>query len=221
MENRRNDFILSTSSITGSTVRTLGDEKIGTIKDIMLDTEAGEVVYAVLSVDTGFLNLDSKYFAIPWQAFSFNENYEDVFVLDIDKHRLENSPGFDKDNWPSGPQTEFIDEMNTYYGVESSKGSSTGSDFGSGNRSKQDSGFGADSTSGMRSGTRDSDLGSRDSLNRDSGLGSRDSTFDTRNSSNQSKRESGLGTSDSRIDSGDSSLESRSKPDARDKDSLL
>jgi sporulation protein YlmC with PRC-barrel domain len=121
MENRTNELILSTSTIEGSTVRSLSDEKIGTIKDIMLDTDSGEVVYVVLSVDTGFLNLGSKYFAIPWQAFSFNSHFEDVFILDIDKNRLENSPGFDKDNWPSGPQREFISQIHDYYGIDSSR----------------------------------------------------------------------------------------------------
>jgi sporulation protein YlmC with PRC-barrel domain len=117
MRNQPNEMIRRTSKIEGCTVRTLGDDKVGTIKDIMLDAESGEVVYAVLSVDSGFLNLDSKYFAIPWSAFSFNSHYDDVFILDVNKEKLENSPGFDKDNWPTGPQTEFINEMNTYYGV--------------------------------------------------------------------------------------------------------
>ncbi|MEX2564544.1 MAG: hypothetical protein WD431_01220 [Cyclobacteriaceae bacterium] len=29
-----------------------------------------------------------------------------------------NSLGFDKDNWPSGPQTEFIGKVNSYYGIK-------------------------------------------------------------------------------------------------------
>jgi sporulation protein YlmC with PRC-barrel domain len=117
MRNQPNEMIRRTSKIEGCTVRTLGDDKVGTIKDIMLDAETGEVVYAVLAVDSGFLNLDSKYFAIPWSAFSFNSHYDDAFILDVNKEKLENSPGFDKDNWPTGPQTEFINEMNSYYGV--------------------------------------------------------------------------------------------------------
>ncbi|MBK6264072.1 PRC-barrel domain-containing protein [Marivirga sp. S37H4] len=120
MRNQNNDLILSTSTLEGSKVKNLSDETIGDIKDIMLDAETGEVAYAVLSVNTGFLNLESKYFAIPWQVFSFN-TVDEVLVLDIDKERLKNSPGFDKDNWPTGPQTEFINEINTYYGVETNR----------------------------------------------------------------------------------------------------
>jgi hypothetical protein len=87
--------------------------------------------------------------------------------------------------------------MNTYYGIDSSRGDRSGSDFES------------------------STTGSRDRMDKDSGLGTRDSTFDTRNSSNSERRESGLGTSSSRIDSGDSKFESRSKPDSTDKHNLL
>lgn len=120
MRNEDNDLVLSTSTLEGSKVKNLSNETIGDIKDIMLDADTGEVVYAVLSVNSGFLNLESKYFAIPWQVFSFN-TVDEVLVLDIDKDRLKNSPGFDKDNWPKGPQTEFISEINTYYGVESNR----------------------------------------------------------------------------------------------------
>lgn len=156
MRNEQNDLILSCSTITGSTVKTLSDETIGTIKDIMLDTETGEVVYTVLSVNTGFLNMGSKYFAIPWQAFSFTEQYDDVFLLDVDKERLEHSPGFDKDNWPSGPQTEFIKEMNAYYGIERNQRSTRDSDY------ESDSGI-----ESRRMGSRSGESG----LRSESGLG--------------------------------------------------
>ncbi len=117
MRNNQNDFILSSSSIIKTKVRSTNGEDIGKIEDLMIDTDSGEVVYAVLSVNTGFLNLGSKYFAIPLQVFDFDTQDEEL-ILDIEKERLENSPGFDKDNWPSGPQHDFIDEVNTFYGSE-------------------------------------------------------------------------------------------------------
>lgn len=36
----------------------------------------------------------------------------------IENAELEKSPGFDKDNWPSHPDSEFIDSVNSYYGIE-------------------------------------------------------------------------------------------------------
>lgn len=120
MENPEKTHLLSSSSITGTNVRNLKDEDIGSIKDIMLYTDTGEVAYAVLSVNSGFLNMGSKFFAIPWEALSFvraARSGEDVITLDVDKDKLENSPGFDKDNWPMTAQEEVISSAYKYYGV--------------------------------------------------------------------------------------------------------
>ncbi len=121
MENPEQTHLLSSSSITGTTVKNLKDDDIGSIKDIMLYTDTGEVAYAVLSVNSGFLNMGSKYFAIPWEAFSFvraARSGEKVVTLDVDKEKLENSPGFDKDNWPMTAQEEVISSAYKYYGVQ-------------------------------------------------------------------------------------------------------
>ncbi|MEQ9439945.1 MAG: PRC-barrel domain-containing protein [Cyclobacteriaceae bacterium] len=112
------DLILSSTTIDGTKAHNLQDEKLGSIKDLMIDVESGRVVYAVLSVNEGFLNLDSKYFAIPFQALQFDTKNE-IVRLDVNKERLEKSPGFDKDHWPTAPQREFIDEVYSYYGYES------------------------------------------------------------------------------------------------------
>lgn len=117
MHNPTNHLILSSTTIEGTNVRNLADEKLGEIKDIMLDADSGRIVYAVLSVSEGFLGLDNKYFAIPWQALRFDTGRE-IALLDISKDRLKDSPGFDKDNWPSAPQREFVDEVHTFYGYQ-------------------------------------------------------------------------------------------------------
>lgn len=120
MENPEATTLLSASSIEGTSVKNLRDEEIGTIKDVMLYTDTGEIAYAVLSVNTGFLNLESKYFAIHWEAMSFiraSRSGEEVITLDVDKDKLENSPGFDKDDWPMTPQSEVISAAFKYYDV--------------------------------------------------------------------------------------------------------
>ena len=117
MRDTINHLVLSASTINGTNVRNTAGETLGDIKDIMMDTETGKVAYVVLSVDTGFLNLGSKYFAIPWKALEFDTE-DEVAVVNINKERLENSPGFDKDHWPAAPQTEFINKVHTYYGYD-------------------------------------------------------------------------------------------------------
>lgn len=118
MSTTSNHLVLSSTTIEGTNVRNLADEKLGDIKDLMLDVDTGRIAYAVLSVNEGFLGIGTKYFAIPWKALRFDTNRE-IALLDVSKEKLENSPGFDKDNWPSGPQHEFVNEVHSYYGYDS------------------------------------------------------------------------------------------------------
>lgn len=117
-----NTRILSSSTITGQNVYNLNDENIGDIKDLMIDPNQADVVYAVLSFG-GFLGIGSKYFAIPLEALQFSEKDETI-RLDVDKERLENAPSFDKDNYPMTADNEFIDSVYTHYGYENKRSSS-------------------------------------------------------------------------------------------------
>ncbi len=110
---------ISCSNAVSRNVKTARDESVGSIKDIMINTSTGEVDYVVLKVDEGFLNLGSKLLALPFESFEFNPHQEDVIIVKEIKETLENAPGFDSDDWPSGPQAEFIHRMRTYYSEES------------------------------------------------------------------------------------------------------
>ncbi|RAI88314.1 PRC-barrel domain-containing protein [Algoriphagus yeomjeoni] len=111
-------FPISSSTAANCTVKTISDETVGSIKDIMLDTETGEIAYVVLSVDSGFLNLGSKLLALPWEAFDFHGHQRDIITVKVSKEKLENAPGFDDDAWPVGPQHQFINDVHTYYGFD-------------------------------------------------------------------------------------------------------
>jgi len=106
---------LSSSTAANCKVKTARDETIGSIKDLMIDTENGHVLYVVLEVDSGFFNLDSTYLALPWEAFNFNTKQKDVVMVRVEIDQLEHAPGFDKDNWPVGPQHEFVASVHEYY----------------------------------------------------------------------------------------------------------
>ena len=105
---------LSTSTLTGTDVRNREGENLGNIKDFILDVENGRVMYAVLDFG-GFLGIGDKYFAVPLEAFRTDTQSEQL-VLDVDKARLENAPGFDKDNWPSTPNDTFVESVYDFYG---------------------------------------------------------------------------------------------------------
>jgi len=99
-------MMVTGSSILGEKVVNTNGEKLGNIKDIMIDTSSGRVTYAVLSFG-GFLGMIEKLFAIPLESFQLSPK-RDCFVLDISEEKLETVEEFDKENWPRQPQPEFL-----------------------------------------------------------------------------------------------------------------
>jgi len=65
----------------------------------------------------GIMGMGDKLFAIPWQAFKLDEANKQ-FVLDVPREKLEQAPGFDKDDWPDMAQPEFRKMVHEYYGME-------------------------------------------------------------------------------------------------------
>ena len=105
--------IMAASSFEGETVVNSQGETVGEIEEVMLDVRSGRIAYAVLSVG-GFLGIGEKYFAVPWRAFTMDtDNHR--FILDVDKQRLENAPGFDKDHWPAMADQSWATQVHTYY----------------------------------------------------------------------------------------------------------
>ena len=108
--------ILSATSLLHNAVVNPQGEDLGRVEDFMLDTASGDVQYAVLSFG-GLLGIGDKLFAVPVEALRTDTQHE-RFVLDVDKERLENAPGFDKNDWPSTANTDFVDRVYGHYGVE-------------------------------------------------------------------------------------------------------
>jgi sporulation protein YlmC with PRC-barrel domain len=106
--------VLSASTLDGDSVKNSADEDVGTIKEVMIDIPSGRVAYAVLSVG-GFLGIGNRLFAVPWGALTLDEDRK-YFILDVDKTRLENAPGFDKDNWPDMSDPSWGEQVYRYYG---------------------------------------------------------------------------------------------------------
>lgn len=105
--------LMGANTLIGNDVCNLDDEDVGNIKEIMLDQANGEIAYAVLSFGS-FLGMGEKLFAVPWSALKLDtENKR--FILDISKDRLQNAPGFDKDDWPDLADPTLTNDIHAYY----------------------------------------------------------------------------------------------------------
>lgn len=104
---------LSASTLNGDSVNNHKGESIGDLKDIMIDTTNGKIAYGVLSFG-GVLGMGEKLFAVPWEALTVDGDNKQL-LLNIEKDRLKNAPGFDKDHWPDFADQKFSDQIRTYY----------------------------------------------------------------------------------------------------------
>lgn len=110
-----NQSLLSYSSLAGNNVVNQENESLGDIKDCMVDTRSGRIDYVVLAFG-GFLGMGEKLFAVPWSAL-FLDRENKRFVLKVEKDRLKDAPGFDKDNWPNMADPAWSETIHSYYGT--------------------------------------------------------------------------------------------------------
>ncbi|QDF97092.1 photosystem reaction center subunit H [Azoarcus sp. DD4] len=108
-------LVLSASTLNGDEVYNAKGEKLGSVKEIMLDVRNGKVCYAVISFG-GFLGMGEKLFAVPWSSMVVDTE-EQRFMFDVDPERLKSAPGFDKDNWPNMADPTWAKTIHTYYGI--------------------------------------------------------------------------------------------------------
>jgi sporulation protein YlmC with PRC-barrel domain len=108
--------IYRSSKLIGADIENPQGENLGDIEDIVIDPATGHVAYAVLSFG-GFLGVGEKFFAIPWAALTPKSGETERFVLNVDKERLRNAPGFDKNNWPDMANRQWGEQVHAYYGV--------------------------------------------------------------------------------------------------------
>ncbi|HEY7773079.1 MAG TPA: PRC-barrel domain-containing protein [Marinagarivorans sp.] len=106
--------LLSASSLNHYDVVDAEGEKIGKIKDVMIDWAEGRVGYVVLAFG-GIMGLGEKLFAIPVDQFLFRGEDRKELVLNVSKEHLKAAPGFNSDDWPEFSDAEFTNSVYRHY----------------------------------------------------------------------------------------------------------
>ncbi|HEX3034988.1 MAG TPA: PRC-barrel domain-containing protein [Thermodesulfobacteriota bacterium] len=101
--------------LISSRVKNMAGEDLGTLEEFMIDIEEGRIIYAVLSFG-GFIGLGNKLFAIPWKALMLKPQ-ENIFILNVEKEKLHNAPGFNRENWPNTANPEWDAPVRDYWAV--------------------------------------------------------------------------------------------------------
>ncbi len=107
--------LMGANTLLGNDVYNSDREKLGDIKEFMVDMASGKVAYAVLSFG-GVLGLGDKLFAVPWAALSLDTTNK-RFTLKVTKDALKQAPGFDKDHWPAMSDQAWAGGVHSFYGT--------------------------------------------------------------------------------------------------------
>lgn len=104
------------SKLIGMDVKNLQGEDLGNISDIIVNSFTGQIVYAIMEGDTGFLGVGDRNFAIPWKSLQPSVSGNEL-ILNIDKERLARAPYFSRNNWPNFADRQWEIDVYKFYGV--------------------------------------------------------------------------------------------------------
>ena len=107
--------VLSAATLKNEKVRNPAGEDLGNMEDYMIDLDNGWIAYSVLSFG-GFLGMGDKLFIVPWNALTLDTKNK-CFILNVDKERLKQAPGFDKDHWPDTTSPDWSSQIYSFYRV--------------------------------------------------------------------------------------------------------
>ena len=112
--NRTNRHAFPATKLLGENVLDKKGDRLGKVEDLAIDFEQGRVRYAILSFG-GFLGMGEKRFAVPIQALQrFGD--DDRLLLNVDREKLKNAPGIDKDEWPDFEDGPYVTSVYKFYG---------------------------------------------------------------------------------------------------------
>lgn len=91
----RPDFVPG-AAVVGAKVESRKGDGLGSVKDVMVDTEKNAVAYTVLD-----FGRDGKLFAVPWQSMTVKDSGKKIVMRGVDRDDLKEAPGFPNSRWPT------------------------------------------------------------------------------------------------------------------------
>ncbi len=104
------------TDLVGKNVRDMNDNKLGDLKNLVLDFNTGCALFGILPGDS--VDKRDQDIAIPTTALKWNENQK-YLVLNITKDQLAQAPAFNEKNWPNMTDRSFIDKVYAHFNVPS------------------------------------------------------------------------------------------------------
>lgn len=105
------------SELIGMEVRNAKGKELGEITDLVMD-RYGQIRYAAMSRG-GLLGVGDKLFAVPFCCATImadkDDSDEHYVMFDVKEEKLEESPGFDQENWPAVGSSSYWLTIDKHY----------------------------------------------------------------------------------------------------------
>jgi sporulation protein YlmC with PRC-barrel domain len=102
----------SAKKLMGRVIHDSQDQKIGDLKDMVVDLESGHVLYGIVSAG-GFLGIGDELTAVPPSAFTSSS--EQKLTMNVDKEKLKAAPRFTKDHDSKLGDPEFVKRIHQHF----------------------------------------------------------------------------------------------------------
>ena len=109
------------SQLMGMAIENLEQKDVGSINDLVIDVNKGQVNFVAVSYG-GLLGFGDELHAVPFRAFMFMEDQDDenesVLALDVNEKKLEGAKGFDEENWPNFGDKSYTEAVVKRYSFD-------------------------------------------------------------------------------------------------------
>ena len=90
--------MISSDRVEGTAVYNEAGDRLGSIDNLMIDKQSGQVRYAVLEFG-GFLGLGTDRYPMPWSTLKYDTQL-DGYVVPLDKAKLDKAPRYAESDVP-------------------------------------------------------------------------------------------------------------------------
>ncbi|MCA9223064.1 MAG: PRC-barrel domain-containing protein [Planctomycetales bacterium] len=110
-----NPHAMRVSELDDLDIQNAAQKELGSIDDVVIDTQRGRIDYAVVSFG-GFLGFGDKLVAVPWKSMMVKQRDDDhVLVLNIEEPLLKKAPTLGDDGYASFNNKAYVDEVNQFF----------------------------------------------------------------------------------------------------------
>ena len=112
---RETTTLIAADKVQGTDVFNNGGDRLGSVHDLMIDKQTGQVAYAILSFG-GFLGVGSSYHPLPWSLLRYDTNLGG-YVVEMDESQLKGAPSYPVGTDPAWGDPEYEGKLHDYWSI--------------------------------------------------------------------------------------------------------